>query len=160
MFIRGVSDEQRNIVLDLERDSYHVDEITMSVDIDSAIWTTFEPRMALSCSLHLMPPWENVSPLNIHNHGYVQLLHPPPEAQRSVSDRTWDAINVSQSAIPNTIFATVNQWKWIIAFPRMFHRHEHTGERETVIPHWLRIRFWEMVVLPAVKASLPPWKAH
>lgn len=158
MFIRGVSDEQRNIVLDLERDSYHVDEITMSVDIDSAIWTTFEPRMALSCSLHLMPPWENVSPLNIHNHGYVQLLHPPPEAQRSVSDRTWDAINVSQSAIPNTIFATVNQWKWIIAFPRMFHRHEHTGERETVIPHWLRIRFWEMVVLPAVKASLPPWK--
>ncbi|KAG1859386.1 hypothetical protein C8R48DRAFT_774724 [Suillus tomentosus] len=69
------------LYLDLEWDAvqFSEDEIEISVDIDSIIWTTKVFRCKGSVGIYITPPFQTKSGIFKHNHTYVDILIPQSE---------------------------------------------------------------------------------
>src|SRR5271170_4519789 len=57
VFVRGRTRDNRFIQVDLEKDAveYYVDNVDISVDIDSVIWVTHKLQFKGPMNLHLLP---------------------------------------------------------------------------------------------------------
>ncbi|KAF9474942.1 hypothetical protein BDN70DRAFT_814888 [Pholiota conissans] len=156
-FLRGKNEEGDYICLDLERDAVHSSqfEIDMSVDIDSFVWVTDLARVASPVGLMVTPCFRNNSGIKKHNHIYAEILEPPSDSEASdPSTKSWLERRIALSTIPHTLFTKITEGNspiyCYIFFPRMIHRNEYTGKRETSLPMEVLIWFWDNVVLPAL----------
>ena len=84
----GAPWESRFVKVDLELDRQVPDNgIVISVDLDSLIWVTRNPRFlqAIQVYTSAVPPQNNRPPLAKHNHVYVDLLVPQSDDDREAS---------------------------------------------------------------------------
>lgn len=165
VMVRGRTKDGRYLRIDLERDGriVPVEQVQVSVDVDSLVWVTRKVKMWTTVYIVTSPTVQPNPPIGKHNHIYVELLSPPRDAedQARVDDRSWTEVKTPLSGIPHTPFARVRDGQGsftvYIFFPRMVHRNEHTRRREVKIPFPVQALFWELVVLPALVAVSPEY---
>jgi len=162
LFVRGctnVSDgDERPIYVDLELDAIKFDEedITISVDIDSIIWTTKTLRLRGTIGIYMTPPFHSKPGISKHNHTYLDLLIPQSEedAQEPGGRTEWLSLRVKMDSIPHLsigrISSAASTLNVYIFFPRLKHDDAISGKRVTIIPHEVEDIFWDRVLLPAI----------
>ncbi|KAG1843312.1 hypothetical protein DFJ58DRAFT_854529 [Suillus subalutaceus] len=175
-FVRGCTSHRygdgTSLYVDLERDSvrFSEDEIEISLDIDSIIWTTKEFRCMGSVGIYLTPSFQTKPGIFKHNHTYVDITIPQSEADASApGGRTeWLSKRFPMSAIPHTgigrISSASSTLNLYIAFPRMIHQHPVNGRRITLMPKETLDIFWDRVLLPSIgdctDVSWAPYLKH
>ncbi|KAG2136431.1 hypothetical protein DEU56DRAFT_756337 [Suillus clintonianus] len=175
-FVRGRTSHRYGdgpaLYIDLEKDAiqFSEDEIEISVDIDSIIWTTKTFRCRGSVGIYVTPPFQVKPGIFKHNHTYVDITIPQSEADAHVpGGRTeWLSKRFPMSAIPHACIGRISSasstLNLYIAFPRMIHRHPVNGRRITLIPQEVLDIFWDRVLLPSIgdctDASWAPYLKH
>ncbi|KAG1832549.1 hypothetical protein DFJ58DRAFT_736334 [Suillus subalutaceus] len=175
-FVRGCTSHRygdgTSLYVDLERDSvrFSEDEIEISLDIDSIIWTTKEFRCMGSVGIYLTPSFQTKPGIFKHNHTYVDITIPQSESDASApGGRTeWLSKRFPMSAIPHTgigrISSASSTLNLYIAFPRMIHQHPVNGRRITLMPKETLDIFWDRVLLPSIgdctDVSWAPYLKH
>ncbi|KAG1795963.1 uncharacterized protein HD556DRAFT_1234984 [Suillus plorans] len=164
-FIRGRTnvhdDNPPCLYVDLEQDAvqFSEDEIEISVDIDSIIWTTKVFRCKGSVGIYITPPFQTKPGIFKHNHTYVDIIIPQSEEDASApGGRTeWLSKRFPMSAIPHACIGRISSasstLNLYIAFPRMIHRNNVNGRRITLIPKEVLDIFWDRVLLPSIGNS-------
>lgn len=160
MFVRGRTKyNDQLITVDLEHDSIGYEpELDMTVDIDSVVWTTVEPRVKASVELLMAPTVSRKAPIAKSNHLTASVLFPPTDRDRANNWHPWNMSSFSHSVIPHTRLARIGVFDILIAFPRMIHRNENTHRREANIPMRVLFVFWNRVLLPALLKHTPSSK--
>ena len=166
MFVQGhlpiFGEGQKYVRVDLEQDrvDFSVDDIQISIDIDSIIWVTRKLVCSNSVGVYLTPIYDGKSGIHKHNHVYVEILIPQSEEdQRALGHRTeWLSKKFPLSAIPHTtigqLASSTGHVLWIyIFFPRMIHRSPHNGRRMNIMSKDVLDLFWEEIFLPAIYGS-------
>ncbi|KAG1760492.1 hypothetical protein EV702DRAFT_985523 [Suillus placidus] len=175
-FVRGRTSHRYGdgpaLYIDLEKDAiqFSEDEIEISVDIDSIIWTTKTFRCRGSVGIYVTPPFQVKPGIFKHNHTYVDITIPQSEADAQIpGGRTeWLSKRFPMSAIPHACIGRISSasstLNLYIAFPRMIHRHPVNGRRITLIPQEVLDIFWDRVLLPSIgdctDASWAPYLKH
>ncbi|KAG1718252.1 uncharacterized protein EDB91DRAFT_1066822, partial [Suillus paluster] len=144
--------------IDLERDAiqFSEDEIEISVDIDSIIWTTKTFRCRGSVGIYVAPPFQTKPGIFKHNHTYVDITIPQSEADAHMpGGRTeWLSKRFPMSAIPHVCIGRISSASSMlnlyVAFPRMIHQHPVNGRRITLMPQEVLDIFWDRVLLPSI----------
>ena len=150
-YVQGLSydsqDQPRFIIMDLEKDAVRVPpkHVTISIDIDSVIWVTFQLSVKASVGVHVLPHYGKKPPIYINNHVYIDILCPRSDEDIASGGRfEWFEKRVPVSHIPHTHFACVGQGygaaNIYVFFPRMIHRKE-------LLP------FWDVRMPRAVQSS-------
>ncbi|KIJ59094.1 hypothetical protein HYDPIDRAFT_33540 [Hydnomerulius pinastri MD-312] len=162
-----------HIFLDLERDGVHlgIQNVKISVDIDSFIWVTHQLRCHSSSmiAVHQAPLIINKeAPIRKNNHIYLDILIPQSEEDKEQpGGRTeWLSMPFPLSGTPHVRFGTLGYQSSVnvyICFPRMIHKDERTKQRASMVPKVIQDFFWDHVLLPAIeensKCSLKPYLA-
>ncbi|KIJ58749.1 hypothetical protein HYDPIDRAFT_33862 [Hydnomerulius pinastri MD-312] len=169
-FVRGKLINGTSICVDLEKDgiSFDVDDIDISVDIDSIIWSTKTFVCQESIGINMMPPFESKPGIFKHNHAYVDILIPQSELdQFELGGRSeWLSKKFPMSAIPHTTIGRIgsssgHDMAVYIMFPRMIQRNPFNGRRVNMMSHETLDIFWDMVLLPSLsehaKGSWTPY---
>ena len=82
MFVCGclpcLEEEEKYVCLDFEKDGQEFDEnqINISINIDSIIWTTRHFVWKTSIGVYMMPVYDGKPGIDKHNHIYVNILIP------------------------------------------------------------------------------------
>ncbi|KAH0834639.1 hypothetical protein J3R83DRAFT_10148 [Lanmaoa asiatica] len=163
MFIRGrlpvFGEGETYVHLDLEQDKvdFAAENITISVDIDSIIWTTRKLICQNSIGVYMTPIYDSRPGIPKHNHVYVDILIPQSEEDQQASGgRTeWLSKKFPLNAIPHTTIgqlasSTGHVLKVYTFFPRMIHRSPITGRHMNMMPKEVLDPFWEKILLPAI----------
>jgi hypothetical protein len=161
-YVQGLSndmqDHPRLIILDPEKDAVQVppQHVTISIDIDSVIWLTFQLSVTTSVGLHVLPHYGKKPPIHINNHVYINVLWPRPNEDIASGGRyEWYENRMPVSHIPHTHFACVGQGygaaNIYIFFPRMIHRKELLPFWDVRIPHTVQCWWLTHVVYRALK---------
>lgn len=166
VFVKGclavTCDDERYFQVDLEQDGIDMDanNIEISIDIDSIIWTTKKLIFANSIGVYLTPIYDGKLGIRKHNHVYVEILIPQSEEdQHALGGRTeWICKKFPLVAIPHTPIgqlssSTGHLLRVYMFFPRMIHRCPHTGRRMNMMPKGVLDPFWEEIFLPAISDS-------
>lgn len=156
LFIRGVITEdgiEKRVIVDVERDEEVNATFETVVDVDSLVWTTRAPQTKGPVELLLAPIASRKPQIPKNNHCYVNVCEPPTDEERGAGHALVEN-RVSPSTIPHTRFAKIGPLDIVICFPRMVHRHEKSGFKETIIPLAVLMWFWDAVVLPAVRRTV------
>lgn len=166
IFVRGrlstTHDDDEYFKVDLEQNGidFDVNEIEVSVDIDSIIWTTRKLVCNNSIGVYLTPIYHCKPGIRKHNHVYVEVLIPQSEADQQAPGRRteWLCKRFPMVAIPHTPIgqlssSTGHLLRVYIFFPRMIHRCPHTGRRMNMMPRGVLDSFWEEILLPAISDS-------
>jgi hypothetical protein len=160
------------LYVDLERDAVALseDEIEISVDIDSIIWTTKVFRCKGSVGVYIVPPFQTKPGIYKHNHTYVEITIPQSEEDANApGERTeWLSKRFPMSAIPHVCMGRISSasstLNLYIAFPRMIHQHPTNGRRITLMPKEVLDIFWDRVLLPSIgqctDVSWAPYLKH
>jgi hypothetical protein len=157
MFLTGKTPDNRYIQLDLRRDAVIPQSICHSYDIDSLIWVSTYPRFRHAVSVYTMPLIRKKPPIWKHNHVYVDLLVPQSETDRLAPGRRseWWTRRFRLSRIPHVSFGRIGEGSGSIDiylfFPRMTHRHPHTGRWVSLVPSDVQNFLWKKVITPAMK---------
>ncbi|KAG2116293.1 hypothetical protein DEU56DRAFT_761564 [Suillus clintonianus] len=175
-FVRGCTSHRYGdgpaLYVDLERDAVSLseDEIEISVDIDSIIWTTKVFRCKGSVGVYIVPPFQTKPGIYKHNHTYVEITIPQSEEDaNSPGGRTeWLSKRFPMSAIPHVCMGRISSasstLNLYIAFPRMIHQHPTNGRRITLMPKEVLDIFWDRVLLPSIgqctDVSWEPYLKH
>lgn len=160
VFIRGKAPSGQYIALDMEQDSVPLTrtDIEVSIDVDSLIWITTRVITKLAVKVLSGPNMSNTAPLKKSNHVHVDILLPPHDGEVVGDTRPWEEENVPLSALPHCEWAKVVDGSGpisvYIVFPRMMHRHEHSGRRMTIIPYEVQLAFWDHVINPAIASVI------
>ena len=156
-FVRGRTQAEDYVCVDLERDGINPMDlkINLSVDIDSFVWVSDLIKVASPVGLMVTPSLRNNPGIKKHNHVYVEILEPLTDLEAAQPTRPWMEQRVPLSNIPNTLFTKITEGNspiyCYIFFPRMIHRQEYTGRRATYLPLEILVWFWNRVVLPALR---------
>ncbi|KAG1732827.1 hypothetical protein EDB19DRAFT_1911847 [Suillus lakei] len=160
------------LYVDLERDAVALseDEIEISVDIDSIIWTTKVFRCKGSVGVYIVPPFQTKPGIYKHNHTYVEITIPQSEEDANApGGRTeWLSKRFPMSAIPHVCMGHISSasstLNLYITFPRMIHQHPTNGQRITLMPKEVLDIFWDRVLLPSIgqctDVSWAPYLKH
>jgi hypothetical protein len=175
-FVRGCISHRYGdgpaLYVDLERDAVALseDEIEISVDIDSIIWTTKVFRCKGSVGIYVVPPFQTKPGIYKHNHTYVEITIPQSEEDANApGGRTeWLSKRFPMSAIPHVCMGRISSasstLNLYIAFPRMIHQHPTNGRRITLMPKEVLDIFWDRVLLPSIgqctDVSWAPYLKH
>ncbi|OJA20364.1 hypothetical protein AZE42_07317 [Rhizopogon vesiculosus] len=175
-FVRGYTSQRYGdgtpIYLDLEEDAikFSPQEITISVDIDSLIWTTKVFRCRGTVGIYLTPPFQTKPGIFKHNHTYIDIIIPQSaEDASNPGGRTeWLSKRFPMSAIPHVCIGRISSasstLNLYIMFPRMIHRHPTNGRRITLMPQDVIDIFWDRVLLPSIgdctDVSWAPYLKH
>lgn len=167
MFVCGclpcLEEEEKYVCVDLEKDGQEFDEnqINISIDIDSIIWTTRHFVCKTSIGVYMMPVYDGKPGIAKHNHIYVNILIPQSGFdQQAGGQRTeWLSKKFPMTAIPHAPIgklgsASGHNLAVYIMFPRMIHRSPFNGRRINMIPQEVLERFWEEVFLPAIAENV------
>lgn len=156
VFVKGKAQDNKLICLDLEKDRVDLDdtEVSVSMDIDSVIWVTDNPRFNGPINIHSLPLLSDKPPFPINNHVYIQVLQPPtawkPGKKRSK--------RYPLSAVPHTHFGQTTQgsgqFNIYVFFPRMIRKNPGTGRMATLIPRVVQSLWFDEVVIPASRMVL------
>ncbi|KAJ7148192.1 hypothetical protein C8R43DRAFT_952798 [Mycena crocata] len=141
--------------------------VSVSADIDSAIWVARKPRFGRKFSLYMAPcpPMGNKPPIHKHNHIYIDILLPPSdesvharvldlEANGSHRSEWWKK-RFKMSQIPHMTFGHVQPANLYIFFPRMIHRRPFSAFWATLIPRYIQNLFYDELFIPAVRDVVP-----
>jgi hypothetical protein len=175
-FVRGRTSHRFRdgppLYVDLERDAvkFSAEEIEISVDIDSIIWTTKTFRCRGSVGIYITPPFQTKPGIFKHNHTYVDITIPQSEDDANTpGGRTeWLSKRFPMSAIPHVCIGRITSasstLNLYIAFPRMIHQHPTNGRRITLMPKEVLDIFWDRVLLPSIgdctDVSWAPYLKH
>ena len=167
IFVRGrvpiIGEDEKYLRVDLEKDKidFSEDDIEISIDIDSIIWTTRTLVCKNSIGIYLTPIYDSKPGISKHNHVYVDILVPQSEEdQRALGPRTeWISKKFPLNAIPHASIgrlasSTGHALNVYIFFPRMIHRSPFTGRRMNMMPKSVLDPFWEEIFLPAIDRQL------
>ncbi|KAF8429402.1 hypothetical protein L210DRAFT_3418840 [Boletus edulis BED1] len=163
MFVRGrlpiFSEEDKYVRINLEQDKIDVSEedIEISIDIDSIIWTTRKLVCRNSIGVYLTPLYDGKPGIPKHNHVYVDILIPQSEADQLALGcrKEWISKKFPLNAIPHAIIgqlssSTGHGLRVYIFFPRMIHHSPLTGRRMNMMSKDVLDPFWEEIFLPAI----------
>jgi hypothetical protein len=166
MFVQGrlpvFNEESKYVHLNLEQDrvDFAVDDIQISIDIDSIIWITKTLVCSNSIGVYPTPIYDGKAGIRKHNHVYVEILIPQSEDDRcALGPRTeWLSKRFPLTAIPHTTIgqlasSTGHILRVYIFFPRMIHRNPHNGRRMNMMTKEVLDVFWEEIFLPAIYGS-------
>jgi hypothetical protein len=173
LFVRGCANgsdgDEKRIYVDLEQDAIKFDtgDISISVDIDSIIWTTKILRLRGTIGIYMTPPLHLKPGISRHNHAYLDLLIPQSEEDaREPGGRTeWLSIQVKMDSIPHLcigrISSAASTLNVYVFFPRLKHDDAISGKRVTIIPNEVEDIFWDRVLLPAIgDCAEISWQAY
>ncbi|KAG1839613.1 hypothetical protein C8R48DRAFT_621556 [Suillus tomentosus] len=164
-FVRGRTSHRYGdgpaLYVDLERDAikFSEDEIEISLDIDSIIWTTKVFRCKGSVGIYVTPPFQTKPGIFKHNHAYVDITIPQSEEDANAPGgrNEWLSKRFPMSAIPHTSIGRISSasstLNLYIAFPRMIHQHPINGRKITLMPKEVLDIFWDRVLLPSIGDS-------
>ncbi|KAG2028647.1 hypothetical protein BDR03DRAFT_1070843, partial [Suillus americanus] len=173
LFVRGCTSgpdgDERPIYVDLELDAIRFDEddISISVDIDSIIWTTKTLRLRGTIGVYMTPPFHSKPGISKHNHTYLDLLIPQSEedAHEPGGRAEWLSLRVKMDSIPHLcigrISSAASTLNVYIFFPRLKHDDAISGKRVTIIPNEVEDIFWDRVLLPSIgDCADVSWQAY
>jgi len=131
-----------------------VDDVRISVDVDSVIWLTDKLKVKAAVNIHLLPSTEPEAPISKNNHTYVELYPPRTDAEKAKGHMSGQSLLTPISSIPNMHFAHTGNAEGYanitIIFPRMKHKHPLRTKWETKIPYEVQ-EFWlRKVLYPAL----------
>lgn len=155
--LTGRTPEGSYIYLDLEVDEVKLEpeEVRKACDIDSLIWITRNPQFVGSIGVLDLPVIRNKPPIWKNNHIMVELLYPQSSDDKEGERTEWQTKSFRLSRLPHLSFGVLNQItatvELLLFFPRMTHRHPHTGRWQNNIPKHVQDFFWDRVLLPAMK---------
>jgi hypothetical protein len=152
------------VCVDLLQDAVEPDHLDFSCDIDSMIWVTQTPRFNSPVAVYSLPVIRDQAPIWKNNHVQVQLLYPQTEDdQMATGGRDeWVTNTHSLSNIPHLLFGMLQGTSVVeilLFFPRMMHRDPHSHFRINRIPKGIQDHFWDHVLLPALRATIPSTRA-
>ncbi|KAG2740171.1 hypothetical protein P692DRAFT_20822765 [Suillus brevipes Sb2] len=165
----GPDGDEKMIYVDLEQDAIKFDagDISISVDIDSIIWTTKTFRLHGTIGIYMTPPLHLKPGISRHNHTYLDLLIPQSqEDAHEPGGRTeWLSMRVKMDSIPHLcigcISSAASTLNVYIFFPRLKYDNAISGKRVTIIPNEVEDIFWERVLLPAIgDCADTSWQAY
>jgi hypothetical protein len=161
VILRGMTVEDKYILLDLQRDAVQPENILYSCDIDSLIWITQTPKFMGGFGIYASPRIRDKAPIWKNNYVLVDLLFPQSDEDREEGGmrEEWWTKPFSLSNIPHLSFGVLQQGSPIVEillfFPRMTHKHPFRHCSETLIPKHIQDIFWDRVILPAIRYVLP-----
>ncbi len=154
-------EQARYLVLNLEKDgvSVPVQNVAISVDLDSLIWvTTSSGFQAASINVHLSPSISFRTAISNNNFIYVTLMEPPQSDDELRSPRTRMRRNVSLSRIPHIEFGFCGSGErrinFLVFFPRMIHKPQKGQRYATLLPPCVQDLWFDKVVIPSCTAVL------
>jgi hypothetical protein len=162
LFVRGCTSglggDERPIYVDLELDAikFDTEDILISVDIDSIIWTTKMLRLRGTIGIYMTPPCHSKPGISKHNHTYLDLLIPQSEedAHEPGGRTEWLSLRVKMDSIPHLcigrISSAASTLNVYMFFPRLKHDDPISGKRVTIIPNDIEDTFWDRVLLPSI----------
>jgi hypothetical protein len=158
-FLCGKNKDNRHICLDMELNHIPLtmEDLDVTVDIDSLIWVTRSLHFNTPMAVYLGPIVEDKAPMHRNNHVYVDILVPQSQQDaNAIGGRTeWLTMAFPLCGIPNTYFGLLSNSAGAmyvyICFPRMIHRDEMTHKRANRIPKEVLDFFWEHLLLPAIR---------
>ncbi|KAG9022129.1 hypothetical protein FRB95_000693 [Tulasnella sp. JGI-2019a] len=155
IFIQGLHGQQ-HISVDLSRDAVKPDCVTITMDIDSMIWVTPQPRFMTTINLHVT---DNIvtklPPMARSNRVTMEILWPQSDADRKqLGPRSeWFTQPVPISHLPHMQFSDCGlqrRYRTHIIFPRLW------NELKTKLPHQLMKTFLNEVIIPCFCSCLGP----
>ena len=160
-FLCGRHTDGRHICLDLELNHVPlaIQDLEITVDVDSLIWVTRTPHFRTPLAVYLGPIIEDKPPMHKNNHVYVDILVPQSQGDATaIGGRTeWMTMSFPLCGVPHTMFGTLgsapNAMYVYICFPRMIHRDEMTHRRASRIPKEVLDFFWKHLLLPAINQN-------
>ncbi|KAG2029786.1 hypothetical protein BDR03DRAFT_975545, partial [Suillus americanus] len=173
LFVRGCTSgsdgDERPIYVDLELDAIRFDEddISISVDIDSIIWTTKTLRLHGTIGVYMTPPFHSKPGISKHNHAYLDLLIPQSEedAHEPGGRAEWLSLRVKMDSIPHLcirhISSAASTLNVYIFFPRLKHDDAISSKKVSIIPNEVEDIFWDQVLLPSISdCADSSWQAY
>ncbi|KAG1767526.1 hypothetical protein EDD22DRAFT_949981 [Suillus occidentalis] len=165
----GRDGDEKKIYVDLEQDAikFDTEDILVSVDIDSIIWTTKTFKLHGTIGIYMTPPLHLKPGISRHNHAYLDLLIPQSQedAHEPGGRMEWLSIRVKMDSIPHLcigrISSAASTLNVYIFFPRLKHDDAISGKRVTIIPNEVEDIFWDRVLLPAIgDCADTSWQAY
>jgi len=154
LYVTGRTSTGSYVRLDLHKSREKVDNLKISVDIDSVIWETDNLKTVGPINLQLLPFKGPKAPISKHNHTYVKLLWPRTDQDVDNFRRSMASQEVPISNLPNTHFAHFGKARGsaevFVVFPRMKHRHPLRRGSETKIPLEVETFWLQELVYPAL----------
>jgi hypothetical protein len=165
VFVRGEIDDSESgfssLCLDIERDALKLadEEIKITFDIDSMIWTTFDLYLESSIKVFTTPRWTtNKAPIDAHNHTGITVLQPGRPGQ-APKDR--ERKYIKHRDLPHIPFGQFNvglgSVNIYVCFTRMIHSHRPGNAKKdseyyaTVVPMRIQKIWYEEVVQVAFR---------
>jgi len=143
------------IRLDLLRSRKTVNDVRISMDIDSVIWLTDRLKVKPAANIHLLPSTKPEAPISSNNHTFVELYPPRTEKEKARGEMSEQSQLVSISKIPNMHFAHTGKAEGYanitVMFPRMKHKYPLRSKWETKIPFEVQAFWLRHVVYPALR---------
>ena len=153
--ITGDGNDKRLIRLDIQKSRRTVENVDISVDIDSVLWITDKLKVKGNVNLHGMPHRGFKAPIEKHNYAYVELVWPRTKAEASQGQISSASQAIPISNLLNTHFAHLGKAEGRaeinIVFPRMKHKYPLQKAWETKIPHEVEVFWLENLVYPAIQ---------
>ena len=154
LYVTGRTSTGSYVRLDLHKSREKVDNLKISVDIDSVVWETDNLKTVGPINLQLLPFKGPKAPISKHNHTYVKLLWPRTDRDVDNHRRSMASQEVPVSNLPNTHFAHFGKAQGsaevFVVFPRMKHRHPLRRGSETKIPLEVEMFWLQELVYPAL----------
>jgi hypothetical protein len=155
-YIKGRTESQKYIHLNLHKSRKVVESIDFSTDIDSVLWVTDKLKVLGSLTIHLLPYRGESAPIRKHNHAYVELYWPRTMEEEGRGERSHASQEVPISNLPNTHFAhfgkTEGSPEVFVVFPRMKHKYPLRKMWETKIPSEVETFWLDNLVYPALRS--------
>jgi hypothetical protein len=158
---RNQQEDGQYLVLNLEKDAVNVpvQDIKISVDLDSLIWvTTLSGFQASSINLHLSPSSSLRTAIQNNNFIYVTLLDAPQDEDELRNPHIRTRRNFSLSRIPHIEFgfcgAGERRINFLVFFPRMVHKLQNTQRYATLLPPSVQDLWFDKVIIPSCTAVL------
>ncbi|KAH7902995.1 hypothetical protein BJ138DRAFT_1120858, partial [Hygrophoropsis aurantiaca] len=164
LFVHGLTVEKKYVCLRPERNAELLctGEVRVTLDIDSLIWVTHEPRVLGSLKVNVLPYFGSKPPIAKNNHCQVEILLPQSEQDATLhgSRRSeWFTKSVPISSVPHIHFAQMGDGSgsvnFYVAFPRMMHKNPNNGRAATLVPAPVQMAWLTQVLLPAMKKASP-----
>jgi hypothetical protein len=159
-FVCGRTPQNNFIRLQPELDAVHLrlDEVQITLDIDSIIWITHRLHVLGSIKVHVLPYMNRKPPIPRDNHCSVEILWPQSDLDRSDGRRSeWFTKSVPLSKLPHIPFAQLGDgtgsFNVYIFFPRMMHQNSSTGYWATLIPTEVQNLWITDVLIPAIRQT-------
>jgi hypothetical protein len=157
VFVKGISSTGDYLRVDMTKDAIPLgeDQIMMSCDIDSLVWTTRNPQFKQAAEVFVTPVIRHCAPISKHNHIYINVLVPPSEEDRAMGQRSeWWEKRFRLSQLPHIALGKIGSGSGVtnilLFLPRMAHQSRRNGYWQNLVPSNIQNHLWDSVINPAI----------